>query len=88
MQGETGQLKETQVQQQISRCCGNLDNLECSIKDLENRLTGILASPSVDKEPEKPEQALVPLANNIRATADRINIAVNRINNLRNRIEL
>lgn len=86
--GEGGQLKETQVQQQLSRCCGNLDNLEGSIKELEARLQGVIVSSKADKEQEAPVQQFVTLANNVRSIADRVMLATNKINDLRNRIEL
>ena len=84
--------KETQVSQQLNRCFGKLDCLEGSINELEKRLERITITTSSSNEAcikERVEKSdLVAFANNLKSCADRISFAINRIDNLRNRIEL
>ena len=73
---KTQVVRETQVALQMERLKEVSSDLEKSITGIRHGLTSVLKSgPSDDEEkPEKDREALVPLANDIRAIANRIGV--------------
>ena len=88
MDGGMGVSKEPQIRQQLTKCEIAIENLHKSIAELEGRIEVVITPPTEKPKDVKPIESLVSLANELRVFVDGVSSAIDKINNLRNRIEL
>jgi len=90
MESKGKDTREPQVMGELNRCCTSLDNLESVINDLEKRLESVIFDfcPSTEVTEKEKEPSVVPLAGKIKDIHSRIGYCVQRIINIKNRIEL
>ncbi|HEA68110.1 hypothetical protein LCGC14_2869620 [marine sediment metagenome] len=88
MTGEGTAEREPHVQRESSGIGTALSELAGNIDELENRLCPVLIDPVPSTDEAKEQEALVPLAEDLRAHKDRIYRLNDKINDIRNRIEL
>jgi prefoldin subunit 5 len=69
------EARETQVSLQMENLKDRLSELEKSIASMKTRLSSVLRSDIFENDEKAPkdQEALVPLANDIRSSANRIN---------------
>lgn len=87
---ESNEVRETQVALQMENLKGRLSELEKGIANIKNRLGPVLRddTPDSGEKSTKDQEALVPLANDIRASANRVNMLNLQVDTLLRKLEL
>ncbi len=87
---ETDKVKKRQVILQMENLKGKLSELEKGVAEIKMRLNSVLRddTPNSDEKAAKDQEALGPLANDIRASANRVNMLNLEVDTLLRKLEL
>jgi hypothetical protein len=87
---ETDKVKKRQVILQMENLKGKLSELEKGVAEIKMRLNSVLRddTPNSDEKAAKDQESLVPLANDIRASANRVNMLNLEVDTLLRELEL
>ena len=84
----TQQKKTSEVKEQVSFCNNQIDLLDKTVVELEDRLSPIIKERNEEKEPGKDGMVLTPLANQIRAMGNVVNEKVGILRDIIERLEI